>query len=160
MVMDQLRYARKLESLFLYDNYTKVKKEPTLKTVRKLSQILNNNKDYFALNRHRQLIQCYTKFPHMYGLPTIHKFTIPQRDIVSYMFSACHTQSRFLVDIINSLIGRPSPYVKDAKHLEKLIQLSPIHNNRMANVDRASLLTNVSTDEAPRKTKPIGIKPV
>ena len=86
--------------------YCKVKKDPTLKTERKLSQILGKNKDIIPQTKYRQLIQHYSKLPHIYGIPKIHKDGIPLRPIVSNRGSACHPCSRFLVEIISLLTGK------------------------------------------------------
>ena len=57
--------------------YCKVKKDPTLNTERKLSQILVKNKDIIPQTKFRQLIQHYSKLPNIYGLSKIHKDGIP-----------------------------------------------------------------------------------
>lgn len=56
VMMNNLEYSEKLASLFGDGSYSKVKKDPTLRTERK---ILNKDKDYFALNKYRQLTQRY-----------------------------------------------------------------------------------------------------
>ena len=43
--MDKVEYSKKLADLIGNGGYCKVKKVPTLKTERKLSQILGKNKD-------------------------------------------------------------------------------------------------------------------
>ena len=45
VVMDRLEYSNKLADLIGNGGYSKVKKDPTLKTERKLSRILNKNRD-------------------------------------------------------------------------------------------------------------------
>ena len=97
VVMDSLEYFNKLADLIGNGGYYKVKKDLTLKTERKLSQILVKNKDLIPQTKYRQLIQHYSKLPHIYGLPKIHNDGIPLRPIVSNRGSACHPLSRFLV---------------------------------------------------------------
>lgn len=46
-----------------------VKKDPRMKTERKLSQIVIRNKDHIAPKTYRQLSQHYTKRPNIYDLP-------------------------------------------------------------------------------------------
>ena len=103
VVMDEVEYSKKLVDLIGNDNYCKVKKDPTLKMKRKLSQILSRNKDLIPQIKYRQLTQHYSKLPHIYGLPKIHKDGIPLRPIVSNRGSACHPLRRFLVKIISPL---------------------------------------------------------
>ena len=95
--------------------YCKVKKDLTLKTERKLSQILGKNKDLIPQTKYRQLIQHYSKLPHLYGLPKIHKDGIPLSPVVNNHGSACHPLSCFLVEI-NRLTGKSSSYVKISAH--------------------------------------------
>ena len=107
-VMDKMDYTKKLEDLISNGSYSKEKKDPTTKMECKLSQILIKNKDHFAPKMYRQLLQHYTKLPHIYGLPKIRKDGIPLRPIVSCQGSVCHPLSCFLVDIIEPLV-RKSP---------------------------------------------------
>ena len=111
VVMDRVEYSNKLADLIGNGGYCKVKKDPTLKTERKLSQILGKNKDLIPQTKYRQLIQHYSKLPYIYGLPRIHKYGIPLRPIVNNQGSSCHPLSRFLVEIISSLTAKSSSYV-------------------------------------------------
>ena len=78
--MDRMEYSKKLANLIGNGDDCKVKKDPTLKTERKLSQILGKNKDLIPQTKYKQLIQHYSKLPHIYGLPKIHKDGIPYGD--------------------------------------------------------------------------------
>lgn len=99
--MNKFEYSGLFTSLLGDGSYNKMLKDRTLKTLRKLSEILNTNKCYFKVNKHRQLIERYTKLPHMCSLLKIHKVGISLRSVVSCRGSACH-----LVDIVNQLTGR------------------------------------------------------
>ena len=81
--MDKEDCSNKLADLIGNGGYCKVKKDPTLKTERKLSQILDKNKNLKPQTKNRELIQHYSKLPHIYGLPKIHKDDIPLRPIGS-----------------------------------------------------------------------------
>ena len=97
VVMDRMEYSNKLADLISNGGYCKVKKDLTLKTERKLSQILGKNQDLIPQTKYRQLIQYYSNLPHIYGLPKIHKDDISLRPMVSNQGSACHPLSRFLI---------------------------------------------------------------
>ena len=142
VVMDRVEYSDKLADWIDNSGYRKVKKDPALKTERKLSQILGKNKDLTPQTIHRQLIQHYSKLPHIYGHPKLHKNGIPLRPIVSNRGSACHPLSRFLVEIINPLTGKSSSYVKNSAHFVERIRF-----NQMVSLDVVSLFTKVYTDE-------------
>ena len=145
--MDRLEYTHKLADLIGNGGYTKVKKDPTLKTERKLSQILGKDKDLIPQTKYRQLIQHNSKLPHIYGLPEFHKNGILLRPIVSNRGSACHPLSRFLMEIINPLTVKSSSYVKKSAHFVERISDAPIHSNQMGSLNVVSLFTKLPTDE-------------
>ena len=147
MVMDRVECSNKLVDLIGSCGYSKVKKDPTLKMERKLSQILGKNEDLIPQTKYRQLIQHYSKLPHIYGLPKIHKDGIPFRPIVSNRGSACHPLSCFLVEIISPLTGKFSSYVKNSAHFVERISDAPIHSNLIVSLDVVSLFTKVPIDE-------------
>ena len=140
-----MEYSNKLADLIDNGGYSKVKKGPTLKTERKLSQILGKNKDLIPQTKYRQLIQHYSKLPHVYELPKIHKNGIPLRPIVSNWGSACHPLSRFLVEIINPLTAKS--YIKNSAQFVERISDAPIHSNQMVSLDVVRLFTKVPIDE-------------
>ena len=63
--MDKIEYSNKLADLIGNGGYGKVKKDPTLNTETKLSQILSKNKDLIPQKKHRQLTQHSRKLPHI-----------------------------------------------------------------------------------------------
>ena len=144
VVMDRVEYFNKLEGLI--GDYSKVKKDPTLKTERKLSQILSSNKDLIPQIKYRQLTQNYSTLPHIYDLPKVHKDGIPLRLIVSNRGSACHPLSRFLMEIICPT-NKSSSYVKNSAYFVERISNASIHSNQMFSLDVVSLFTKVPTDE-------------
>ena len=145
--MDRVEYSNKLADLISNGGYCRIKKDLTLKTERKLSQILGKNKDLILQTKYRQSIQHYSKLPHIYGLPKIHKDGIPLRPIVSNWGSACYPLSRFLVEIISPITDKSPSYVKNSAHFVERISNAPIHSNQMVSFDVVSLFTKVPTDE-------------
>ena len=145
--MDRAKYSTKLADSIGNVGYCKVKKDLTLKTDRKLSQILGKYRDLISQTKYRQLIQHYSKLPHLYGLPKFHKDGIPLRPIVTNRGSACHPSSRFRMEIISPLTGKSSSYVKNSTHFVEGISDDPIHSNQMVSLDVVSLFTKVPTDE-------------
>ena len=146
-MMDRVEYSNKLANLIENGGYCKVKKNPTLKTERKLSQILSKNKDLIPQRKYRQLIQYYSKLSHIYGLPKIHKDGIPLKPIVSCRGSACHPLSCYLVEIVTPLSGKSSSCVRNSTHVVEKIRNAPIHSNQMVSLDVVSLFTKVPMDE-------------
>ena len=122
VVMEKVEYSNKLADLIGSCGYCKVKKYPTLKTERKLSQILGKNEDLIPHMKFRQIMEHCSKLPHICLLPKIHKESIPLRVIVSNRCSACHPLSRFLSKIVTPLTGKSSSSVQYSFHfVEKII---------------------------------------
>lgn len=74
--------SQKLSNFKSNSSYSNVKKDLILKTERKLSKIVIENKDHFIATKYRQLIQYYNKILIMYGHPKIHKDSTPLRSIM------------------------------------------------------------------------------
>ena len=147
VVIDRVEYSKNLADLIGNDGYCKVKKDPTLKTERKLLQILGKNKDLIPKTKYRQLIQHHSKLTLIYGLLKIHEDGIPLGPIVSNRGSAYYQWSRFLVEIISALTGKSSSYVKNSADIVERISDVPIHSNQMVSLVVVSLFTKVPTDE-------------
>ena len=145
--LDRVEYSNKLADLIGNGGYCKVKKDPTLKTERKLSQILGKNKDLIPQTKYCQLIQHHNKLQHIYGLPKIQKDGIPLRLIVRNRGSACHPLSRFPEEIISLLTGKSSSYVKNSALFVERITDASIHSNQMVSLEVVSLFTKVPTNE-------------
>ena len=77
--IDNVEYSNKSMDLIGKGGYCKVKKDPTLKMERKLWQFLSKNNDLIPQTKLRQLIQHYSKQPHIDSLPKIPKDSILAR---------------------------------------------------------------------------------
>ena len=141
--MDKVEYSNKLADC----SYCEVKKGPTMKTERKLSQILSKNKDLLQQMKYRQLTQHNSKLPHIYGLPKIHKDGIPLRSIISNRSSACYPLSYFVVEIVTPLTSKSLSYVKNSIHFLEKISNATIYSNQIVSRDVVSLFTRVPTDD-------------
>ena len=96
--------------------------------------------------KYRQLIQHYSKLPHIYSLPKMHKNYIPLRFIVSNRGSECQPLSRFLMESNSPLICKSSSYVKNSAHFVERINDALIHSNQRVSLDVVSLFTKVRTE--------------
>ena len=151
VIMNKEEYNHKMNNLVSDGTYTRLKKDPTATTERKLTKLLKKNKEKGNLtdSQYRQLNQHHSKLPHMYGLPKIHKDNVPLRPIVSCRGSACHPLSQFLVKTIRPLSGKSASHVKNSTHFVSLVKdMQPTANTQMISFDVVSLFTNVPTSEA------------
>lgn len=91
----------------------------------------------------------YSKPPHLYGLPKIHKDNIPLRPITSSRDAPTAELSRHLKDIIQPLVGKSNSFVKNSIHfvdILKTIDLGP--TDIFVSFDVESLYTNVPLEES------------
>ncbi len=112
MVMNIKDYNSKaLELLSDTNTYTKENKDPTNKYAKKLSDILRKLKDDHIINipTYRRLLPTALTLPKFYGLPKIHKVTVPLRPIIASRGSPTYDTARFVADILKPLVGK-SPY--------------------------------------------------
>ena len=114
----------------------------------KIYRTLFKHKDELTDYERRKLTSHFSKPPHFYGLPKIHKPNIPFRPIVSSIGSPCHSLAKFLLKILNPLSGNTDSYIKNTPHfLEKLKESNINTNHLMVSFDVVSLFTNVPVDK-------------
>ena len=84
-----------------------------------------------------------------YGLPKIHKPSVPLRPIVSCINSPTHALSKYISSIISPLAGQADSYIRNSQHLVKEIsKITLAPNELLVNFDVSSLITNIPVDEA------------
>ena len=85
----------------------------------------------------------------MYGLPKIHKESVPLRPIVSTIGFPTYRLAKELARILSPLVGHAESFIKNSSHFVKdLGQLSLEKNSRMMSFNVVSLFTRVPIDEA------------
>ena len=90
------------------------------------------------------------RIPHIYGLPKTHKINVPMRPVISSINSPPYKLSKYLANILSSLLGKISPaHIKHSDDfLNRLRKLQSVHN--MTSFDVTALFTNVPRDKAIR----------
>lgn len=58
----------------------------------------------------------FSKPPHIYGLPKLHKLNTPLRPIDSSINCPTYNLSTFIWPILNSLFGHSKSYITNAQH--------------------------------------------
>lgn len=149
VILNKTDYDIKINKLITEGQYSKLDKDPTSKYDNKIYRTLFKYKDEFSDTQRKNLTPHYSKPPHFYGLPKIHKKEIPLRPIVSSINSPCHKLAKFLLDIIKPYSGQTNSYIKNTPHfLEKLKDLNiDLNKNLLVSFDVVSLFTNVPVDK-------------
>lgn len=151
VVLDTDTYRNKMSDLLESGPYRAVKKDPTERLTRKLSTILrdhhkNDRIDDFV---YRKIKPSQKQPPRIYGLPKIHKPSVPLRPIVSCVNSFAYNTSKFLAELLAPLLGSNGHAVRDSASFVDFLRAETIHEHEvMVSFDVVSLFTNVPIEAA------------
>ena len=151
VVMDATQYEEKIRDLLTDPIYRKVKRDPTAATERKVLEEVRRleKKKLIPQALAMKLKPTASRPPKLYGLPKVHKPTIPLRPIVSCIGAPTYQLSKFITSLISPLAGQTSSFIKNSQHFVESIkdlQLQP--TEVMVSFDIKSLFTNVPVKEA------------
>ena len=150
--MNKSEYMSKAEELLSDTNTYKVeKKNPTTSCTKKLNVILKDLKEQGAIeqNTYRHLSPTSQECPKFYGLPKIHKASVPLRPIVSCRGTPIYNTAKFVARIIKPLVGKSSHHVENSQDLIKKLKGMTVEDNEiMASFDVTALFTNVPIRES------------
>ncbi|GJQ69892.1 hypothetical protein Trydic_g22435 [Trypoxylus dichotomus] len=150
VIMDVGTHNIKIQEIINEGKYKDLKKDPTASVESKIQRTLNKYK--LALSKQlswQTLTPCYTKPPHLYGLPKTHKPGILLRPIVSSRNSPCHSLAKFLLDIIAPLSGNTQFAITNTKHfINQIKEITIDEHDKLVSFDVTSLFTNVPTEAA------------
>lgn len=121
--------------------YIKLKKDPTSSIIRKTADL---KKTDLPPELTKTLTPKESLPPRLYGLPKIHKESLPLRPIVSNIGSPTYQLARFLSKPLQNLTGKNPSFIRNSLHfVEKLNTLKTSPNDILVSFDVESLFTNV-----------------
>ena len=145
VVMDKLAYHQKAQDLLKDTNtYMPLKRDPTPKYSKQLISILQQLKDCNAISqpKYRQLYPTTAVIPKFYGLPKVHKTTVPLRPIVASIGSITYQTSRLVADILAPLVGKTKYHLKNSQDMvNKLKDLRISEEECLVSYDVTALFT-------------------
>jgi hypothetical protein len=94
------------------DDYVLLKNNPTKTVENKVIDVIKRTNEFDDKTR-RQLTPQNSKPPHIHGLVKVHKPGYPIRHIVSCIYVSTQKIARYIVPILNSLVGKTNTYVKN-----------------------------------------------
>lgn len=148
VVLNKTDYDIKVAEVLTAGKYSILTKDPTKSFEHKIDQTLRKHKQLFSDVTRSKLTPHHSKTPHMYGLPKIHKESIPLRPIVSSKNSPARELCRFLLPILKPLSGRTDSYVKNTKHFVDMTKsMTLTEDDFLVSFDVESLFTNVPVQE-------------
>ncbi|XP_030746552.1 uncharacterized protein LOC115875272 [Sitophilus oryzae] len=147
VVMKSEDYRSKIEDLLEPQTYKLLKKDPTALIVRNTNRLIKAS----SLPEHlkSKLINSEAQPPRLYGLPKIHKASVPLRPIVSAPGSPTYNLAKYLTTILQPKVGNTNSYVKDSTHfVQKLKDIKLEPSDIMVSFDVVSLFTRVPLGES------------
>jgi hypothetical protein len=148
VVQDKKDYTQKLSALVTSDDYSKLASDPTKSIENRVSAAIKKSGDFDERER-QKLAPKFTKPPHIYGLVKVHKAGFPLRPIVSSIGSPCQNLAKYLVPILNPLLGKSGTYLKNSEQFVKLINGQLISDGHiLVSLDIISLFTTTPVDES------------
>ena len=149
VIMDKADYIEKMETLLSDVNtYSPLQKNP-LECVnrhfnKKVKELLCGNSELI-----KKLCTTSPSLPYMYGVIKTHKPNNPARPIISAVGSASYNLSKYLVSLLNPLIGTISnSHIKNNTDLlDKLNNVDVGSDFKLISFDVVSLFTKVPIDD-------------
>ena len=133
------------------DCYKVLKKDSTNSLERKIGRAIkelkDENKSYKKKAKH--LTPKHSVAPRIYGLPKVHRESMPLRPIVSSINSPCYNLAKHRTDILAPLSGEGTSYIKNSQQfVERAREITIQPGDLFVSFDVVSLFTNVPIDDA------------
>ena len=152
--MDRADYDAKMGQMLSDGNtYQLLKKDPTASLEKKMNSRLLHLVRMGRLDSgvYSRLRSSAGRIPLLYGLPKVHKPSVPLRPIVSFVSSPTYHLSKFLADLLQPVVGRTGSHVKNSSDFVDFIKSQKLTGEEtMMSFDVVSLFTCVPTDLAVR----------
>ena len=132
VVMDKQEYKDKIQEILSDEKtYVQLKKDPTNSYASKLINVIKPMKDKGSLpwDKYRLIYPTSSEPPRFYGLPKIHKTTVPLRPIVSSIGSITYQAARFVANILAPIVGKTDYHLNNSKDLIKKLTDMELHED-------------------------------
>ncbi|XP_023702099.1 uncharacterized protein LOC111861618 [Cryptotermes secundus] len=136
VVLNEIKYRDKINTLLKSGVYEPLAKDPTARVERRVQQILAKYKTALPAKVKQKLTPYHSKPPH----PKIHKPDIPLRPTASSIGSPCYALAGFLQEILSPLASRSGIFVKNSGHfIELLMSVNLRRQDMLASFNVVSL---------------------
>ena len=145
--MDKDDYCNKIKAMLSDQNvYKKLKRNPTSSIEKKTSSLLKNL--VLPSQVMKKLNPRDSSAPRLYGLPKIHKESIPLRPIVSNVGGPTYQLARHLVKPLQTLVGLNNSHIKNSMDfVSRIEKIKSKTNDILVSFDVVSLFTNVPVQD-------------
>ena len=151
VILNKEDYIKKCNHHLDSGPYIKLQKDPTERIKREARTKLAILKDNETIDHslYFKLKPTGSQAPRFYGLPKIHKASIPVYPIVSYSGSPLFNLSKYISNIIKPYTLLNKQHCKNSKEFSEFIQAHTIEEDEiMVSFDVEALYTNVPIEDA------------
>ena len=147
VVMDKEDYCNKVNAMLSDCSiYKKLKRNPTSSIEKKTSALLKNAG--LPPETTKYLTPRESSAPRFYGLPKIHKESVPLRPIVSNIGGPSYQLARYLTEPLQKLTGLNDSHIKNSiDFVNKITKIKTKPNDILVSFDVVSLFTNVPVQD-------------
>ena len=126
--------------------YKKLNKNPLCCITKEVVEIIKKSSIYELIKK--KILTYDPLIPRIYGLPNIHKLSIPLRPIVDTIGSPTYRLVKFLANKLNPLLGNTISFIKYSSFfIEKIKYQHMDENELILSLDVVSLFTMIPIDE-------------
>ena len=151
VVLDKEDYIKKYNNHLDSGPYIKIQKDPTERIKREARTKLAILRDNGSIDQslYFKLKPTDSQAPRFYGLPKIHKASIPVHPIISYSGSPLFNLSKYIANILKPYTLLNKQHRKNSKEFSEFIRAHTIEEDEiMASFDVEALYTNVPIENA------------
>ena len=158
VVMDKEHYLDKYqERLKDGKTYQKLKRDPISNYQHKFKEALSDLKVHVVITdkMHRDLF-----LTHFYGLPKVHKATMPLRPIVSSIDTIFYGVAKYLAKVLSPPVGKTEHHVQNSKDFVRDVREIRIEpDEELWSYDVSSLFTSVPVNKVLEVIREAGLIP-
>ncbi|XP_011858392.1 PREDICTED: uncharacterized protein LOC105555949, partial [Vollenhovia emeryi] len=147
VVMDKRDYHNKVNTLLSDAQvYKKLKRDPTTSVEKKTSSLIK--KANLPPLTTKYVTPSDSSAPRLYGLPKIHKESVPLRPIVSNIGGPTYQLARYLTKPLQKLTGLNDSHIRNSMDfVNRITKIKTEPNDILVSFDVVSLFTNVPVQD-------------
>ena len=149
VVLGKEEYIKKTEDFIKENNFKELKKDPTQKYQRELSDVVKRCTRVIPEECRQKMNILNSKAPVMKGIPKIHKKNVPIRPLVNFKCAPTYNVSKLLASKLSNDLELEHVYnVKNRyEFVERVKNIDIDSNSRLVSFDIANLYTNIPISE-------------
>jgi hypothetical protein len=149
VILNKVDYIEKVGNVLNDEKFVEISRDPTNKYNDEVIKLIKDSPSIFSKFDLFRLKQMNPQCPRLYGLPKVHKDSMPCRPVVSFYTAPTYKLAKHANNLFYSMLKFNPPYtVKNSLELIDKIQHTKVNsNNILVSFDVVSLFTSVPVNE-------------